>query len=104
MSSTAAMLYQELEQEPFNAHEFVERHAWRTMGTRAQTNCDEFDPMSLHAAFERMIRDLRDKNLQMHKKNREIGDELQGRRKKTLATSDRITKEKSELLLQIQRT
>lgn len=68
MSSTAAMLYQELEQEPFNAHEFVERHAWRTMGTRAQTNCDEFDPMSLHAAFERMIRDLREKNLQMHKK------------------------------------
>lgn len=46
----------------------MERHAWRTMGTRAQTNCDEFDPMSLHAAFERMIRDLREKNLQMHKK------------------------------------
>ncbi|GAB1597556.1 exocyst complex component 5-like [Argonauta hians] len=68
MASTATMLYQELEQEPFNQHEFVERLAWRTMGSRAQSNCDEFDPMTLHAAFERMITDLKEKNLQVHKK------------------------------------
>lgn len=55
-------------QEPFHAHEFVERLAWRTMGTKAKNNHDEFDPMMLHNAFEKMISDLKDKNIQMEKK------------------------------------
>ncbi|KAJ8308969.1 hypothetical protein KUTeg_013843 [Tegillarca granosa] len=62
------MSVEELDQEPFNAHEFVERLAWRTMGTKAKNNHDEFDPMMLHNAFEKMISDLKDKNIQMEKK------------------------------------
>ncbi|KAK3093226.1 hypothetical protein FSP39_012945, partial [Pinctada imbricata] len=54
--------------EPFNAHEFVERLAWRTMGNKARNNVEDFDPWALHSAFEKMIKDLEDKNKQMEKK------------------------------------
>ncbi|KAL4237391.1 Exocyst complex component 5 [Mactra antiquata] len=56
------MSFEELEQDPFDTHEFVERLAWRTMGTKARSQHEEFDPMLLHGAFERMIADLKHKN------------------------------------------
>lgn len=55
-----------LNKEPFDAHEFVERLAWRTIGMRG--NQTHFDPMILHAAFEKMIKDLEAKNSQVEKK------------------------------------
>ncbi|XP_041351555.1 exocyst complex component 5-like isoform X2 [Gigantopelta aegis] len=51
--------------EPFSVHEFVERLAWKTMGSKARSNLDEFNPIVLHSAFESMIRDLKDKNVQV---------------------------------------
>lgn len=68
------MSVEELEQEPFNAHEFVERLAWRTMGTKGRSNHDDFDPMLLHGAFEKMIQDLKEKNAQMEKKVEKLED------------------------------
>ncbi|KAK6182191.1 hypothetical protein SNE40_009929 [Patella caerulea] len=56
------MSLQELEQEPFSVHEFVERLAWKTMGSKARSNPEEFDPILLHTAFEKMINDLQKKN------------------------------------------
>ena len=53
-------------QEPFDAHEFVERLAWRTIGMRG--NQTQFDPMMLHGAFEKMIKELEIKNTQIEKK------------------------------------
>ena len=53
-------------QEPFDAHEFVERLAWRTVGMRG--NQAKFDPMVLHGAFEKMIKELEGKNSQIEKK------------------------------------
>jgi len=55
-------------QEPFNAHEFVERLAWRTMGMKARNDHDDFDPMTLHSAFEKTIGDLKDKNSLIERK------------------------------------
>lgn len=60
------MSLEELEQEPFDAHEFVERLAWRTIGMRG--NQTQFDPMMLHGAFEKMIKELEIKNTQIEKK------------------------------------
>lgn len=60
------MSLEELEQEPFDAHEFVERLAWRTMGMKG--NQSKFDPMVLHGAFEKMIKELEMKNSQIEKK------------------------------------
>ncbi|OWF53753.1 exocyst complex component 5-like [Mizuhopecten yessoensis] len=68
------MSLEELEQEPFNAHEFVERLAWRTMGTKGRSNHDDFDPMLLHGSFEKMIQDLKEKNAQMEKKVEKLED------------------------------
>ncbi|KAK3600903.1 hypothetical protein CHS0354_013280 [Potamilus streckersoni] len=62
------MSFEELEQDPFDTHEFVERLAWRTMGTKAKSSHTEFDPMLLHTAFEKMIQDLKDKNVQVQRK------------------------------------
>lgn len=54
-------------QEPFSVHEFVERLAWKTMGARARGKPEDFDPMLLHGAFEKMIADLQDKNAKVQK-------------------------------------
>ncbi|KAH9523046.1 Exocyst complex component 5 [Bulinus truncatus] len=62
------MSVEELEQEPFSVHEFVERLAWKTMGANARSSPEEFDPIILHTAFEKMIKDLKDKNNQVQKK------------------------------------
>lgn len=62
------MSVEELEQEPFSVHEFVERLAWKTMGAHARSSPEEFDPDILHRAFEKMIRDLKDKNSQVQRK------------------------------------
>uniref|UniRef100_A0A2C9KXP7 Exocyst complex component 5 n=1 Tax=Biomphalaria glabrata TaxID=6526 RepID=A0A2C9KXP7_BIOGL len=62
------MSVEELEQEPFSVHEFVERLAWKTMGANARSSPEEFDPVILHTAFEKMIKDLKDKNNQVQKK------------------------------------
>ncbi|KAJ8975924.1 hypothetical protein NQ317_014884 [Molorchus minor] len=49
----------ELEQEPFNAEEFVERLAWRTI---AETKSDgyegDFNPTLLHESFVQALKDL----------------------------------------------
>ncbi|XP_076314022.1 exocyst complex component Sec10 isoform X1 [Tachypleus tridentatus] len=47
---------QELEQDPFDAEEFVERVAWRT--TAGHCDGEAFDPSILHTAFEHTIKDL----------------------------------------------
>lgn len=50
-------LLPELEQDPFDPEEFVERLAWRTTG--GHNDGDNFDPNVLHEAFDQAIRDLR---------------------------------------------
>ena len=37
------------------------------MGTKARNNVDDFDPWALHSAFEKMIKDLEEKNKQKEK-------------------------------------
>jgi len=49
-------------QDPFDVDEFVERLAWRT--TRNTVN---FDPLRLHSAFEKTIRDLKEMNMSVMK-------------------------------------
>ncbi|XP_054168485.1 exocyst complex component 5-like [Oppia nitens] len=50
-----ASLLSELEQDPFDGHEFVERLAWRCTSGRF----DAFDSKSLSEAFDSSVRDLR---------------------------------------------
>ena len=53
-------MYVTITQDPFDAQEFVETLAWRSMGT--VRSADDFDPMILHSAFEKTIRELQDMN------------------------------------------
>ncbi|CAB3383453.1 Hypothetical predicted protein [Cloeon dipterum] len=49
----------ELEQEPFDADEFVERLAWRTVSvTRDEGDQQQFDPILLNDTFVQAIKDL----------------------------------------------
>lgn len=51
---------QELEQDPFDPEEFVERVAWRcTSAAGIKLESDDFDPLLLHSAFVQTIRDLK---------------------------------------------
>lgn len=52
-------------QDPFDADEFVERLAWRTMGGHSRSHTDNFDPVQLHSSFERTIRDLKDLHIEV---------------------------------------
>jgi len=52
-------------QDPFDVDEFVERLAWRTTG--GVRNADNFDPLRLHSAFEKTIRDLKEMNVSVMK-------------------------------------
>ncbi|KAK7104250.1 exocyst complex component 5-like [Littorina saxatilis] len=61
------MSVEELDQEPFSVHEFVERLTSKTMGARARGRPEDFDPMMLHGAFEKMISDLQEKNAKVQK-------------------------------------
>lgn len=45
-------------QDPFDADEFVEKLAWRATGGARQKG-EDLDPMVLHAAFEKTIKDLK---------------------------------------------
>lgn len=69
-------------QDPFDPEEFVERLAWRTMGTKARSNPDEFYPMTLHGAFEKTIRDLKDMNARMQKNVEKLESECQEEEKR----------------------
>ena len=69
-------------QEPFDTHEFVERLAWRTMGAKARSHLDEFDPMLLHNAFERMIQDLKHKNAMVQQRVDKLEVECKDEEKK----------------------
>ncbi|XP_044265704.1 exocyst complex component 5 [Tribolium madens] len=48
----------ELEQEPFDAEEFVERLAWRTIAETKNDTDDDFNPTLLHDSFVQAIKDL----------------------------------------------
>ncbi|XP_047002914.1 exocyst complex component 5 [Schistocerca americana] len=48
----------ELEQEPFDPEEFVERMAWRTVGGSTEESSGNFDPILLHETFLQAIKDL----------------------------------------------
>lgn len=48
----------ELEQEPFDPEEFVERMAWRTVSGSRDDGSSNFDPILLHETFLQAIRDL----------------------------------------------
>ena len=54
--------------DPFDVDEFIERLAWRTSGGASRVNPDDFDPWSLHAAFEKTIKDLKELNVKTQKK------------------------------------
>ena len=51
--------------DPFDPDEFVERLAWRTAGGVSRGNTEDFDPMLLHAAFEKTIRELKEMNVRI---------------------------------------
>jgi len=69
MALLSNQLQQELDQNPFDADEFVERLAWRTMGGRGG---ESFDPMVLHQSFEQTIRDLKVLNDKMKRKSEKL--------------------------------
>ncbi|XP_017785913.1 PREDICTED: exocyst complex component 5 isoform X2 [Nicrophorus vespilloides] len=48
----------ELEQDPFDAEEFVERLAWRTIAETKKSGEDDFNPILLHDSFVQAIKDL----------------------------------------------
>ncbi|KAF4518681.1 hypothetical protein B566_EDAN002716 [Ephemera danica] len=48
----------ELEQEPFDAEEFVERLAWRTVAGTRDEGDHQFDPLLLNDTFVQAIKDL----------------------------------------------
>lgn len=48
----------ELEQEPFDAEEFVERLAWRTIAETKKEGDEDFNPILLHDSFVQAIKDL----------------------------------------------
>ena len=48
------------DQDPFDPDEFVERLAWRTIGSSSRNDADQFDPIQLQVAFERTIQELKD--------------------------------------------
>ncbi|KAJ3648998.1 hypothetical protein Zmor_020762, partial [Zophobas morio] len=48
----------ELEQEPFDAEEFVERLAWRTIAETKTDDDENFNPSLLHDSFVQAIKDL----------------------------------------------
>lgn len=48
----------ELEQEPFDPEEFVERLAWRTVADTRNEGTGNFDPVLLHETFLQAIKDL----------------------------------------------
>ncbi|KAF5297093.1 hypothetical protein FQA39_LY02673 [Lamprigera yunnana] len=48
----------ELEQEPFDAEEFVERLAWRTIAETKKDGEEDFNPTLLHDSFVQAIKDL----------------------------------------------
>ncbi|KDR06665.1 exocyst complex component 5 isoform X2 [Zootermopsis nevadensis] len=48
----------ELEQEPFDPDEFVERLAWRTVADSRNEGTGHFDPVLLHETFLQAIKDL----------------------------------------------
>ncbi|XP_066993893.1 exocyst complex component 5 isoform X3 [Anabrus simplex] len=52
------MYMKELEQEPFDPEEFVERMAWRTVGGTREEGTGNFDPVLLHETFLQAIKDL----------------------------------------------
>lgn len=45
----------------------MERLTSKTMGARARGRPEDFDPMMLHGAFEKMISDLQEKNAKVQK-------------------------------------
>lgn len=57
------MSLNEVEHDPFDGDEFVERLAWRT-----SPGSKEFDPMLLHFAFKQTIEDLKRKKLEVKRK------------------------------------
>ncbi|XP_046689123.1 exocyst complex component 5 isoform X1 [Homalodisca vitripennis] len=48
----------ELEQEPFDPEEFVERLAWRTVDSNREEGNSTFDPVLMHETFSQAIKDL----------------------------------------------
>ncbi|ESO94153.1 hypothetical protein LOTGIDRAFT_215620 [Lottia gigantea] len=76
------MSLEELDQEPFSVHEFVERLAWKTMGSKAGSNPEDFDPMKLHTAFEKMIGDLQKKNEDKQKRIEQLENSCKEEEKK----------------------
>jgi len=60
-------------QDPFDVDEFVERLAWRTTG--GTRNAENFDPLCLHAAFEKTIRDLKEMNVSVMKQVEQLETE-----------------------------
>lgn len=49
----------ELEQEPFDPEEFVERLAWRTVEGNREDGSSTFDPILMHETFLQAIKDLK---------------------------------------------
>jgi len=60
-------------QDPFDVDEFVERLAWRTTG--GTRNAETFDPLCLHDAFEKTIRDLKEMNVSVMKQVEQLETE-----------------------------
>lgn len=79
MALLSNQLQQELEQDPFDADEFVERLAWRTTAGRS---VESFDPMVLHQSFEQTIRDLKVLNEKMKRKSKNLEAQVTDEEKK----------------------
>ena len=69
----ASSLWTELEQEPFDPEEFVERLAWRAANASGGSHSDDFDAGQLHEAFMLAIKDL----TMMHEKQKKKCQQLE---------------------------
>ena len=80
----------DLEQDSFEANEFVERLAWRASGSGS---IDDFDAAALHEAFVVAIADLRSLHAKQQRKcqglEQKCQDEENGHRKRVAALMER---------------
>ncbi|XP_013404550.1 exocyst complex component 5 [Lingula anatina] len=75
------MALQEVQNDPFNPEEFVERLAWKATNGKCTTSAD-FDPMSLHQAFEKMILDLKEEEVRVAKRAERLETQVKEEEKK----------------------
>ena len=88
------------DQDPFDPDEFVERLAWRTIGSSSRNDADQFDPIQLQVAFERTIQELKDMDQRVQGQVQKLENQCKDEEK---AHWDRVAdlQKKNQVLVQL---